>query len=97
MRALVVAAVALLSGLTASAQNAPQPADEYPKLPAGPGRELVIRVCSPCHAPDIVADQQLDAADWKTLVDQMATEGASATDAEFEEIVRYLSNAFPAK
>lgn len=90
-----VAAI-LLGGLTAMAQTAPAPADEYKALPPGPGRELMIRVCSQCHSPDVAADQQLDAAGWKGLVDQMASQGADATDAEFEQIVRYLAGAFPA-
>ena len=92
---LFAAALALLSGLTAAAQNASQPTDEYPKLPAGPGRDVTIRVCSPCHSPDLVADQQLDPEGWKRLVDQMAESGATATEEEFGEIVRYLANAFP--
>jgi competence protein ComEA len=90
------AAVIVMSGLTAAAQNVSPPADEHPVLPPGPGRELMIRVCSPCHSPDLAADQQLDPEGWKSLVDQMASKGATATDEEFEEIVRYLAHAFPA-
>jgi mono/diheme cytochrome c family protein len=56
----------------------------------------MIRVCSQCHSPDQAADQQLDSAGWKTLVDQMAAKGAMATDAELDEIVQYLARAFPA-
>ena len=56
----------------------------------------MIRVCSQCHAPDMAADQQLDLAGWKSLVDLMASKGAVATDAELDEIVHYLANAFPA-
>jgi competence protein ComEA len=56
----------------------------------------MIRVCSQCHSPDVAAEQQLDAAGWKDLVDQMASKGANATDDEFDEIVRYLTDAFPA-
>ena len=44
----------------------------------------------------MAADQQLDQAGWKDLVDQMASRGATATDAEFDEIVQYLAGAFPA-
>ncbi|MSO83286.1 MAG: cytochrome c [Acidobacteria bacterium] len=91
-----VAALVLMSGLTAGAQTSSGPADEHAALPAGPGRELVIRVCSQCHSPDVVANQQLDPAGWKRLVDQMAGLGAAATDAEFDEIVHYLADAFPA-
>ena len=93
---LFAAALALMSGLMAAAQTPSGPSDEHAALPAGPGRELTIRVCSQCHSPDVAADQQLDPAGWKTLVDQMAGRGAVATDAELDEIVRYLSNAFPA-
>ena len=91
-----VAAVFLLAGLAAAAQPPSGSADEHAAFPAGPGRELTIRVCSGCHAPEMAADQQLDDAGWKALVDQMASKGATATDAEFDEIVHYLATAFPA-
>ena len=91
----ILGAVLLVSGVTAGAQAPSGSPDEHTALPAGPGRELMIRVCSQCHLPDQAADQQLDAAGWKALVDQMATKGATATDAEFDEIVRYLTSAFP--
>ena len=91
----IVAALVLISGLTAAAQTPSAPGDEHKALPPGPGRELTIRVCSQCHSPDTAADQQLDRAGWKTLVDQMAEKGAMATDAEFAEVVQYLATAFP--
>lgn len=87
--------VVLLAGMAAASQPASGSADEHVAFPAGPGRELTIRVCSGCHAPEMAADQQLDAAGWKTLVDQMASKGATATDPEFDEIVHYLATAFP--
>ena len=97
MRALSFsAALFLMSGLTVGAQTPSRPADEHAALPAGSGREIMIRVCSQCHSPDLAADQQLDPAGWKSVVDLMAGQGALATDAEFDEIVRYLANAFPA-
>jgi competence protein ComEA len=92
----IAAALVLMSGLTAAAQAPSEPANEHKALPAGPGRELMIRVCSQCHEPEVAADEQLDPAGWKSLVDQMASKGAVATDAEFDEIVQYLANAFPA-
>src|SRR5580704_16945294 len=89
------AVLIMMAGLTVAAQTPSPPADEHPGLPAGQGRELVIRVCSKCHEPEKVVDQQLDPAGWKDLVDQMAGQGADATDEEFDEIVRYLAKAFP--
>jgi cytochrome c5 len=76
-------------------QPAP-PGDDHPLFPIGPGRELVFRVCSKCHEPEKAADQQFDKAGWKRLVDDMAEQGATATDEEFDQIVCYLSKAFPA-
>jgi competence protein ComEA len=97
MRALsLVAVLAVPSVLIAAAQSPSGPADEHPALPPGPGRDVMIRVCSACHSPDQAADQQLDLEGWKKLVDQMASKGASATEAEFDEIVQYLAKAFPA-
>ena len=95
--ALVLMSVSPARAQTPSAPpDEPGPADEHAALPEGGGRELVIRVCSECHSPDLAADQQLDPAGWKSVVDPMAGQGAVATEAEFEDIVQYLANAFPA-
>lgn len=98
-RALLLAALVGLPGLTAGLSAGPRPAaaqnDEHPSLPPGEGRDLMIRVCSKCHAPEQAAEQQNDLAGWKALVDQMASKGAEATDAEFDAIVHYLAASFP--
>jgi mono/diheme cytochrome c family protein len=92
-------ALATLLALTANLAAAPGRqaggADDHPSLPPGDGRELMIRVCSQCHQPEMVADQQFDEAGWKAVVDEMASKGAMATEAEFEQIVKYLAAAFP--
>jgi mono/diheme cytochrome c family protein len=86
-------AVAFLLGLAAG----PALADDYKDLPEGPGRDVAVRVCSQCHSPEIAAHQNLDAQGWKDLVNQMANNGANATDAEFDTITKYLAASFPAK
>jgi competence protein ComEA len=88
------AAFVLSAALAGAAQNSGGQ-DNHPSLPAGEGRDLMIRVCSKCHAPELAADQQFDQAGWNDLVDQMASKGAEATDAEFDQIVQYLTRAFP--
>jgi mono/diheme cytochrome c family protein len=88
-----VFAVAVLLGLSAG----PVLADDYKALPEGPGRDVTVRVCSQCHSPEIAAHQTLDAQGWKDLVNQMANNGANATDAEFDTIAKYLAASFPAK
>jgi mono/diheme cytochrome c family protein len=77
--------------------TAPAFADDFPALPAGAGRDVTVKVCAQCHSPEIVAGQKLDADGWKALVNQMASNGAQATDAEFDTITKYLTASFPAK
>ena len=89
-----VAAVLLM---TAPAINSACLADDYASLPEGPGRDVTIKVCSQCHSPEIVAQQKLDAKGWKDVVNQMASNGANGTDADFDAIAKYLATAFPAQ
>lgn len=95
------AAIVLISTLAAVAQTPPPPMGapdpEHKQLPPGEGRDVMIRVCSKCHDPEQVVGQDMDAAGWKDLVNQMASNGANATDEEFDQIVAYLTKAFPAK
>lgn len=88
MRSLTIAALLTFAAV-------PAMADDYPSLPAGPGRDVTVRVCSQCHSPELASSQRLDQAGWKDLVSQMANNGAQATDDEFAQITQYLSTAFP--
>jgi quinoprotein glucose dehydrogenase len=87
----------LTATLSAGVQNqAPsQSSDEHPEFPPGEGRELTMKVCSQCHTLDVIAEQQLDEDGWKNMVDQMASMGATATEAQLDQIVHYLAKAFP--
>ncbi len=91
MRAFAVAI--LLAGLATPALAD----DDYKSLPAGQGRDVMVKVCSQCHSPEIAAQQNLDAQGWKDLVNQMANNGAQASDADFDTISKYLTASFPAK
>jgi quinoprotein glucose dehydrogenase len=64
-------------------------------LPPGPGHDVMVRVCSGCHSPEIVANQHLSAQEWNSLVQNMSARGAIATDAEFDQITDYLARSFP--
>jgi len=55
----------------------------------------MISVCSQCHSPVIAAQQRLTPDGWKDLVNMMASNGADATDEQFDEITAYLTKAFP--
>ena len=94
MRRICFAAAAILLSTVAASAQKPEPGA---KLPPGDGRDLVMKTCSKCHTPDIVAEQTLDAEGWKELVNQMAGNGAQGSDADFAQITDYLAKAFPAK
>ncbi|HYJ36309.1 MAG TPA: hypothetical protein VEV64_09145 [Rhizomicrobium sp.] len=87
----------VLFGLTTTLVATPALADDFKSLPEGAGRDVMVRVCAQCHSPEIAAQQKLDAQGWKDLVNQMANNGANATDAEFDTIAKYLATAFPAQ
>jgi glucose dehydrogenase len=65
-------------------------------LPPGPGHDLMVRVCSGCHSPDLAAGRHLSAQEWNSLVQDMSARGAVATDEEFDQITGYLARSFPA-
>lgn len=64
-------------------------------FPPGPGREVMLRVCSKCHSANWSASRRMDAKEWNDLVQTMAGRGAVATDEEFDEISAYLARSFP--
>jgi len=67
------------------------------KLPAGPGRTIVQRVCTACHASDVFAAQAHTRQEWADIVAEMSNAGATASDAEFQQIIAYLAKNFPKK
>jgi hypothetical protein len=84
---------AMQTAAPAVAASAPSSAQIH--LPAGPGHDLTVRVCSGCHSPDLAASQRLSAQEWNSLVQSMSARGAVATDEEFDEISGYLARSFP--
>src|SRR5579872_1713233 len=76
----VVFAAAMVSG----AQEPAQPQ----------GREVVQKVCSPCHTPESVLGTRRTRSEWQETIDKMVALGAKATDEEFAQILNYLSTQF---
>jgi mono/diheme cytochrome c family protein len=64
------------------------------KLPDGPGKALVERVCSGCHGLESVVRARNTKERWNTIVDDMVSRGATATDDEADQIVNYLAANF---
>src|SRR5262245_26506250 len=83
----LAAVVAALFAAGAAAQS---------RLPEGPGRELVVRLCSPCHSAEKVAVLQKTREEWEaSVVDMVMNRGAKGTEDEFYEIIEYLARSFP--
>jgi competence protein ComEA len=70
-------------------------ADEEAKfLPAGPGKDAVIKYCTECHGSDNVRMKRLDSDEWADTVAQMVDHGAKANQQEQAAIVAYLAQNF---
>jgi cytochrome c5 len=63
-------------------------------LPDGPGKELLMNVCTTCHTLNRVTERKETKDGWNDLVDKMAAKGARASDEEFDTIVNYLTKNF---
>ena len=96
--AVCFCAYAMMLAPSFAQQPAPQPAqkEQYPELPAGAGKDTLVRVCSKCHSPDNVIANGQDRAGWEATITKMAGFGAVGTDDEFTEILDYLVKNFPA-
>jgi competence protein ComEA len=93
MAAMALTLVA--SGAFVVARDNPAPVrSQQEALPAGPGRDITLKVCSGCHQPGIVASLRLTREGWAAVVKDMVKEGAKGTDAELAQVVDYLSTNF---
>lgn len=65
------------------------------QLPEGAGKATVQKVCSGCHAPEIVVGRHETKDGWERIVSSMVDKGANGTDDEFNTIIDYLATHFP--
>ncbi len=76
---------------------APASARADDELPDGPGKVPLQRICSACHAPEVVVGKHETKERWGEIVSSMVERGAVGTDAELDQIVDYLAKNFPSK
>jgi cytochrome c5 len=82
-----LASLFLLGGNLAIAQKS--------QLPDGPGKATMQKICSGCHAPEIVLGRRDTKEGWAQVVSSMVDRGANGTDDEFNAIIDYLAANFP--
>jgi competence protein ComEA len=64
------------------------------KLPPGPGRDTLVRVCGDCHGVDVFEGQRRTRGQWREVVDDMVARGANASDDDTAAIMNYLATVF---
>jgi cytochrome c5 len=67
------------------------------ELPAGPGRDVVVKRCVTCHEADLITQQRLTRAGWGRSVDKMVRWGAVVEPEEREPMLDYLAARFAPK
>jgi competence ComEA-like helix-hairpin-helix protein len=63
-------------------------------LPEGKGKKLVQDVCGGCHGVDAVIGQRATKEGWESIVGDMVSRGASASNEDIQTIIDYLTKNF---
>ena len=65
-------------------------------LPDAPGRDVTVKVCGSCHAPDTVASVRHTPEGWREVIARMVAAGAKGSEQELATVHTYVSANFPA-
>ena len=76
------------------ASAAPAAAQAFPD---GPGKEILEKKCSTCHAPEQVTTFGRSAEEWHEVVVNMIDLGAEVNEEEAKVLVEYLAKNWPVK
>ena len=80
--------------LVAAILGAQAPPARPSRLPEGPGKAALLKVCADCHGPESAVAQFKTRAEWSKTLDEMAANGAQGTDEEWNQILDYLDKNF---
>ena len=64
-------------------------------FPDGPGKEILEKKCSTCHAPEQVTTFGRSAEEWHEVVVNMIDLGAEVNEEEAKVLVEYLAKNWP--
>jgi cytochrome c2 len=68
--------------------------DHHGPLPEGPGKEVLLDVCTRCHDLQRVRRERLTPEGWLEILEAMLNEGAPLTDKDLPVLLRYLARNF---
>jgi competence protein ComEA len=74
--------------------SAQQPALSGEGLPDGPGKDVTVRACAPCHEARRAASVRLTRDGWAAVIENMQKRGAKISDEDFPVVLDYLSEHF---
>jgi cytochrome c2 len=63
-------------------------------LPDGPGKELVLNICTQCHDLQRVRRERLSPEGWLEVLESMLNEGAPLSEKDLPDVLRYLARNF---
>lgn len=81
----------VLAQAQAQAPTPGQTQTEDDPLPAGPGKDVVVRVCTSCHEASQFAFARHTQAEWDGEISKMVSAGAEMTAEEQTTISAYLA------
>jgi hypothetical protein len=90
----VCALLILAVGATRAEEPAESTGNGSSVFPAAPERDLVVRTCTACHAPELVIAKRHTAEEWDDIIAKMVDRGAQANDTEQQQILAYLVRFF---
>src|ERR1051326_7833044 len=86
---LLLISIAALISFTALTDVQGQKAAQ-PKLPDGPGKDILQNACTECHDLQMVYNTGYDNHEWELTVERMITAGANVTPDQAPTLVDYL-------
>jgi hypothetical protein len=66
----------------------------YGPLPEGPGKAILLNICTQCHTLDRVKVRSGDRDSWDDLLNHMLNEGAPLSDEDYPVLLNYLARNF---
>jgi competence protein ComEA len=91
--AFVLAGAPMTAALT-QGQAPPVPDSTASRFPPGPGRDALFRVCANCHGPESVLGHLKTHDEWTKTLDEMAGNGATGSDEDWNLILGYLDRHY---
>jgi len=93
-RTLIASIVSGASIAMLAVQPLPQDDASKSRFPGGPGREALLKVCGDCHGAESAVASLKTHDEWSKTLDEMANNGAQATDGEWSAIQAYLDKNY---